>query len=316
MYDRVLLPVDGSDEAKRAARRGLELAETIDATIEALYVVERRAGLLARTEEEHRQLRESGEAVLEEIEHLASELGRPLTTTLTEGKPAVRISEHAAERDADLVVVGRQGMTRVGKRLLGGVTEQIIARGEVPVPVVPSDDRGPDGEAAYSRVLLTTDGSENANEAIPHAAAIAASYGANVDVLNVVDLQAAGGAFNAGGLQAEFVERLRERGRDAVDGAAGQIEDAAPGVTVRTAVEQTTAHGARRRGRRHPRVRRAKRDRSRRDGIARTVEPQTPAPRERRLDRASNRRRAGPRRTALVTPSVRTVPVDPARKRV
>lgn len=94
-----------------------------------------RAGLLARTEDEHRQLRERGESVLEEIERLASDLDRPLTTTLTEGRPTVRISEHAAERDADLVV-GRQGMTGVGKRVLGGVTEQTIARGEIPVLVV------------------------------------------------------------------------------------------------------------------------------------------------------------------------------------
>jgi len=242
MYDRIVLPVDGSDEAKRAARLGLELARTLGATVDVLHVVDRKALALARTADEKRRLRERGEAALEEIESLASELDQPVATTLLEGAPAARITEYAADRDADLVVVGRQGRTGLGKRLLGGVTEQVLSGGETPVLVVPGLDREPERDAEFSRVLLTTDGSENADDAIPNAASIAASYGASVDVLYVVDLYAAGGPFNVGGLDGEFVDRLRERGRGAVEGVAGAVEDAAPDVPVRTAVERTTSH--------------------------------------------------------------------------
>jgi len=49
MYDHILVPVDGSDEATAAARRGLALAKDFDATAEAVYVVEQRA--LALTEQ-------------------------------------------------------------------------------------------------------------------------------------------------------------------------------------------------------------------------------------------------------------------------
>jgi nucleotide-binding universal stress UspA family protein len=51
---------------------------------------------------------------------------------MIEGKPAVRISEYADEQGADLIVVGRQGLTGLGRRLLGGVTEQVLHRSEVP----------------------------------------------------------------------------------------------------------------------------------------------------------------------------------------
>ena len=241
MYDRIVIAVDGSEEARRAARRGLQLARVFDATVTVLSVVEQKALQLTETSAEKTRLRERGEEALTEIEELASELGCPVTTTLTEGKPAVQISEYADEQDADLIVVGRQGLTGLGRRLLGGVTEQVLHRSDVPVLVVSGGDHDSGRESDYARILVTTDGSENAEVAIPHGIAIAQRYDSDVHVLNVVDLQAAGGVFNAGGLEKEFVDRLDARGQDAVDRAADNIEETAPELTVKTAVERTTS---------------------------------------------------------------------------
>lgn len=91
-------------------------------------------------------------------------------TEVIEGKPAVRISEYAVERDAALIVMGRQGITGLGKRLLGGVTEQVLHRSDIPVFVVPDDDRTRTSEIDYARVLVPTDGSENATAAARHGA--------------------------------------------------------------------------------------------------------------------------------------------------
>ena len=241
MFDRIVIAVDGSDEARRAARRGLQLAQGFDATVEVLSVVDQKALRLTETSAEKAQLRERGEAALTEIEGLASEFGQTVTTKLLKGKPAVRISEYADEQDADLIVVGRQGLTGLGRRLLGGVTERVLHRNDVPVLVISGEDNEGEVEADYSRVLITTDGSENAEVAIPHGTAIAQRYGSDVHVLNVVDLQAAGGAFNAGGLEKEFLERLDARGQEAVDSVANKIEESAPELTVNTAVERTAS---------------------------------------------------------------------------
>jgi len=239
MIDRIVIAVDGSDEARHAARRGLDLALALDATVDVLYVVPQRTLQLTRASDEQTRLRNRGEEALSRIEQLASELDHPITTTLAEGKPAVQISEFAAERDADLIVVGRQGMTGLGKRLLGGVTEQVLHRSDVPVFVVPDADRTSDDETGYDRILVPTDGSENAEEATRYGAAIARPYGSDVHVLNVVDLQAAGGAFNAGGLDQTFIERLETSGTEAVERVATRIEEIAPGLDVVTAVERT-----------------------------------------------------------------------------
>jgi len=241
MFDRIIIAVDGSDEARHVARRGLQFAQGFDATVDVLSVVEQKALRLTETAAENAQLRERGEGALTEIEELASEFSQTVTTKLLEGKPAVRISEYADEQDADLIVVGRQGLTGLGRRLLGGVTERVLHRSDVPMLVIYGEDKGADVEADYSRVLITTDGSENAEVAIPHGTAIAQRHGSDVHVLNVVDLQAAGGAFNAGGLEKEFLKRLDARGQEAVDSVADKIEESTPDLTVETAVERTAS---------------------------------------------------------------------------
>lgn len=238
MYDRIVIAVDGSDEARGAAKRGLRLARAFDASVNMLSVVARKGLTLTTTTSEQRRLRERGENALTDAAELASELDHPVTTTLVEGPPAIRIREYADEQDADLIVVGRQGLTGLRRRLLGGVTERILRGSPVPVLVVPDgDDVGTD----YSRVLLTTDGSDNADAAIPHATAISRQCDSDTHVLNVVDLQAAGGVFSAGGLETEFLDRLDARGQDAVEDVATRIRDSAEELRVRTAVERTAS---------------------------------------------------------------------------
>ncbi len=237
MYNCIVLAVDGSDEATQAAHHGLHLAQHFDATVHVLSVVEQKALRLTNTTTEKTRLRERGEQALSEIDELAADIGQPITTAVTEGAPADRIAEYATGQDADLIVVGRQGLTGIGRRLLGGVTERLLNESTIPVLVVPSSANSP----AYSQILITTDGSENADVAIPHGTTIAHQFGAAVHVLYTVDLQSAGGVFSAGGLEKEFVERLEERGHHAVDRISTKINELSLNLPVETAVERTTS---------------------------------------------------------------------------
>lgn len=239
MYDRVLIAVDGSEAADRAARRGLQFAAGFDADVDVVYVVERKRRRLLASSDEADRLRERGEAVLSELAELAATFDRSITTELAEGAPAAAICEYADRRDADAVVVGRQGRSGLGARLFGGVTERVLHRSDVPVLVVPTDDRVDPGEE-FGRVLVPTDGSETAERAGRHGAAVAERYGAPLDVLYVVDIQSAGGVFDAGGLDEAFLERLDERGREAVDRLAADVAETAPDVTVETSVVRSS----------------------------------------------------------------------------
>ncbi|WP_254536003.1 universal stress protein [Halomarina litorea] len=237
MYDRIVIPVDGSEEAERAARRGLELARRFGAAADVLYVADRAVVELGSSADETDRLREVGGVVLAEVETFAADLGVPTTTTLLEGDPTTQICEYVRDRDASLVVLGGRPLAGLGRRLLGGVSERVLHRSDVPVLVVPSGEG--DRAADYERVLLLTDGSEESRAGVRHAVAFAECYGASVDVLNVVDLQAASGVFAAGGLDEAFVERLEARGQRSAGRFAADVEDLAPSVSVDSDVVTT-----------------------------------------------------------------------------
>ncbi|WP_276248671.1 MULTISPECIES: universal stress protein [unclassified Haladaptatus] len=242
MYAHIVVAVDGSEEAKRAARRAFELADRFAATVTALHVVEHKRLRLTTSEPEKARLRALGEDILADIKALASDLDHPVQTAMREGTPGDEISKFADEEGADLLVVGRQGLTGLGERLLGGVAERVIHQSDVPVLVVPEE--GMDGAWEVSRLLITTDGSENAADATDHGIAIAERYDAAIHVLNVVDLQSAGGLFDAGGLEREFVERLEAEGQTAVDEIESSVHESAPDLDVMAeVVTQTTFEG-------------------------------------------------------------------------
>lgn len=239
MYDRVLIAVDGSNVAERAARRGVQIAVRFDADVDIIHVVERKRLQLTRSDDEVEQLRQRGERIVAAVEDMAGEFDVTATTTLAEGAPTEKICEHATEGDASIIVIGREGRSGLGKRLFGGVTEGILHRSAIPVLVVPGNDVVTPDEG-FDRILVPTDGSANAERGGEHGAVIAQRYDAAVHVLNVVDLQSAGGVFDAGGLDKAFVERLEARGRQAVDSLTEVIQASAPDVEVESRVVRST----------------------------------------------------------------------------
>jgi len=85
----------------------------------------------------------------------------------------------------------------------------------------------------YDTLLVPTDGSEHAERAAEHALSVARLFDATVHLVNVVDVQDAGGLFSAGGVDEEFIERLEDEARETIS----EVENLAdPDDDVRTAV--------------------------------------------------------------------------------
>ncbi|NLV10316.1 universal stress protein [Halomicrobium mukohataei] len=88
------------------------------------------------------------------------------------------------------------------------------------------------GNTMYDTVLVPTDGSDHAERAGAHAAFLARAFDASIHLLNVVDLQAAAGPMNAGGVDEAYVERLESEGEATI----GALEPVVDGLSVETAV--------------------------------------------------------------------------------
>ncbi|GAA0470862.1 universal stress protein [Halococcus dombrowskii] len=141
VYDRILVPTDGSEPAAAAVRHALDLADRYDATLHALFVVDTdKSWMTVSKVEVHDALwevgRETATRVLAEVEAVTADAGVELVTEILEGSPDRRIPEYAAENGIDLVVMGTHGRTGLQHRLLGSVTERVIRETTVPVMAV------------------------------------------------------------------------------------------------------------------------------------------------------------------------------------
>jgi nucleotide-binding universal stress UspA family protein len=211
MFERILIPVDGSTCARRAAAFGLTLAKQYGAAVEVVHA--------------HRGDEERGREALDAAAEMAAELDVAAETELIEGKPPAAIAKRAADGDVDLVVMGTEGRSGLRDRLLGSVTERVLRRTDAPVLVVPDGDLERDTGSTYGDVLVTTDGSDLAEQAGPYASDVARQFGATLHLLAVVDVQSEAGVFDAGGVDREYVERLESKGRDAVSRLAERVDE-------------------------------------------------------------------------------------------
>jgi nucleotide-binding universal stress UspA family protein len=143
MYRRILIPIDGSEAAENAIPHALDLAETYDAALYTVSVVdtnerEDEDKREAMFEEYERQSREMVEDVIRRAEE------RDVRTTagsIAEGKPHRAILRYAVDQDIDLIVMGTYGQRGILRPLRRSVTEKVVRRATVPVVTVRLEER-------------------------------------------------------------------------------------------------------------------------------------------------------------------------------
>ena len=147
MYERILIPTDGSDVAEAAVEHALDLAEQYDAEVHALYVVDIDSVNLGLGTEQVDRLRQGRFGEMGELKEQADEAtgvvadrgeerGIDVVEHVAGGRPHKVIGDYAENHDIDLIVMGSHGRAGVRRALLGSVTERTLRSTHVPVLVV------------------------------------------------------------------------------------------------------------------------------------------------------------------------------------
>ncbi len=137
MYDRILLPTDGSETTDKAMRQALDIAETYDAALHVLSVVDRSAiPPDVRADMLYDELEQSANKAVADIESKAADAGVDVETSIVSGTPHRAILDYTEDNDIDLLVMGTHGRKGLDRYLLGSVTEKIVRLSDVPVLTV------------------------------------------------------------------------------------------------------------------------------------------------------------------------------------
>ncbi|HOI39944.1 MAG TPA: universal stress protein [Methanobacterium sp.] len=147
MYQKILLPTDGSKFAEKAAEHAIWIASRSGAEIIVLNVIETSSlvglpaeDLIVKIKE---MLKEEGRRSLERISEMISKSEEEsktedvkITLKTEEGSPADSILKTIENENIDLVVMGTSGKHGLDRFLLGSVTEKVVRSSECPVLAV------------------------------------------------------------------------------------------------------------------------------------------------------------------------------------
>ncbi len=141
MYNRILVPLDGSPVAEAVLPQAEMLAKCSDAEVVLLsvlshpsidyYIPDPAMAVSAYVEQQR--------ASKEYLAHVAADLsaqGLRVRTELCEGPVAEAILDYADSTQADLIAMSTHGRSGIGRFLLGSVAEKVIRSAKVPVLLV------------------------------------------------------------------------------------------------------------------------------------------------------------------------------------
>lgn len=138
-WSKVLIAVDGSEQAKEAIEKATELSQSLDVTYSLVTVVPppvSYAGANGPGWQDVATLEEWGKSTLLPYEEMMQEKGLTYQSQVLIGDPATVIKQAAKEQEADLIVLGHHGMGGVAGTMMGSVTFKLVHRAKTPLLIV------------------------------------------------------------------------------------------------------------------------------------------------------------------------------------
>lgn len=146
MYQRILIPTDGSKLSQKAAKDGIALAASLGADVVALYVVPRypmsffEGGITITVEDTkliEKQWFDKADAVVADLRALAEARGlKAKGVTMRSDLVAEAIISTAKKQKCDLIVMASHGRKGLKRLLLGSETTNVLTHSHTPVLVL------------------------------------------------------------------------------------------------------------------------------------------------------------------------------------
>ncbi len=141
-YERILVATGGEDPGENATEEAIKLANAVDATLHAVYVLEvaEPPPWVNDPAVEPGVDTNAGRAINSVLSE-ASEQGleADVETAVLRGKTGQAIIDYATDHDIDLIVMGTHGRTGLDRLLIGSVAEKVIRESPIPVITVKPD---------------------------------------------------------------------------------------------------------------------------------------------------------------------------------
>jgi nucleotide-binding universal stress UspA family protein len=132
--EKILVPVDGSEQSNKAIAFAADLAKYYNATLHLLHVFKLTLipeGFGEYVVSDRVQLQALGDKIINAAQDEAKRCGiERIDADVVEGDPAERIIDYAKEHEVDIIVIGSRGLGTFKGLLLGSVSNKVSHRAD------------------------------------------------------------------------------------------------------------------------------------------------------------------------------------------
>ncbi|MBN2149614.1 MAG: universal stress protein [Anaerolineales bacterium] len=138
MFKKILLGVDGSEHALKAARLVGEMARRMESSVLVVASFDPIPAYLGQPnlQEAIAARMQQADQILQPALEAIGDIGTTVETEVLEGTPAESILAAAELHHIDLIVMGTRGLGRLSGLLLGSQSQKVVAHATCPVLLV------------------------------------------------------------------------------------------------------------------------------------------------------------------------------------
>ena len=143
MFSSILCPVDFSPHSELALSYAVKLSSLTKANVTIVHVIESLLAAGAEAAGNRETLTSQTQREIQEmLNRLAPGTSQRLGISIAVGDPGEEILQHIDDCQADLVVMGTQGLEGAKRFVFGSTTERVLRESRVPVLAVPAPAEG------------------------------------------------------------------------------------------------------------------------------------------------------------------------------
>lgn len=179
--NKILVPIDFSDQSLIALSQSYNLAQKIDAGIILLYVIEEVNPMIKRL---YKELNGIHDAVLNNLKNLAEEkskaTGLKIDVEIEEGKIYSKIIEVAKKLDVTFIIMGTRGGE--GSKFIGSNANKVVKTAPCPVITI----KGKEHNQGCERIVLPLDLSKETRDKVNQAILFAKLFKAEIFIVSIL----------------------------------------------------------------------------------------------------------------------------------
>ncbi|MGD9673420.1 MAG: universal stress protein [Candidatus Nitrosocosmicus sp.] len=140
MFSKILVPVDGSENSKRAFSSAVYLSKNLKGEITILNVAAAPPTVYVQSQKVLDELLEkyskAREKIFDEYRELAQKESVEIITKVIFGDPGQEIVKFSLREEFDVIVIGNRGMGHLKEMVIGSVSDTVVHDAVCPVLLV------------------------------------------------------------------------------------------------------------------------------------------------------------------------------------